>query len=83
MSRTFGFSAPENQSSRSVQGHRPDSVAAAREDGVGSSVRMGTFPVTPEGSGGSSSSTGVHNLASLVSHPELLSGVVFRSWSGG
>jgi hypothetical protein len=39
-----------------VQGPLPNSVAAAREDGASPSVRMGSSPVTPEGSGGSFSS---------------------------
>jgi hypothetical protein len=67
---TAGLSVPENQFSSPVQGPQPDSVAAAREDGAGPSVRMGTSPVTPEGSGGLSSSTDVHNLVRLVYQPE-------------
>ncbi len=70
MSLTSGLSALENQSSRPVQGPRPDYVAAAMEDEVGPSVMMGTFPVIPKLFGGSSSSTVVHELASLVSQPE-------------
>jgi hypothetical protein len=70
MSLTSGLSASENRSSNPVQGPRPDYVAAAMEDEVGPSVMMGTFPVIPKLFGGSSSSTVVHELASLVSQPE-------------
>jgi hypothetical protein len=49
---TAGLSVSEKQLSSPVQGPWPDSVAAAREDGAGPSVRMGSSPVTPEGSGG-------------------------------
>jgi hypothetical protein len=77
MALTSGHSAPENQSSRPVQGPRLDYLAAAMEDGVGPFVMMGTFLVIPEVSGGLSSYTVVHELASWVSQPEpIVSSVI-------
>jgi hypothetical protein len=76
MSLMSGFSAPENRSSRPMRGPWLDFVTAAVEDGVGLSEMMGSFPVIPEVSGGSSSSTVVPESASLVSHPRPNSGVV-------
>jgi hypothetical protein len=48
----------------------------AMEEGVGSSEMMDIIPTISEVSGGSSSSTVVPELASLVSQPEPSSGVV-------
>jgi hypothetical protein len=76
LSLTSRFSAPENQSSRPVRGPQPENVAVAMEEGVGSSEMMDIIPTISEVSGGSSSSTVVPELASLVSQPEPSSGVV-------
>jgi hypothetical protein len=76
MLSSSGLSVPENQSFKPVRGPRSNYGAAALEDGLGSSELLGTSAVIPEISGGSASSTGIPELASLASQLEPNSGIV-------